>query len=197
MQLDKKTAIELLHQNMQNTNLRRHCYAVGLALAAYYDYYKSQGRETGNLDREQWETIGILHDADWEITTSAPDRHTIMLMEWLEQYDNVPVEMLNVFRSHNNKITHLREPETLLEWTLECCDELTGFIVAVALVRPEKKLSAVTVDSVLKKFKQKEFARQVEREQIAQCDEKLGIPLEEFVKITLEAMQSDSDRLGL
>ncbi len=197
MQLNKETAIELLHKNMQNPNLRRHCYAVGLALGAYYDYYQQIGKDTGSLSREQWETIGILHDADWEITTAQPEKHTIMLMEWLKDYDNVAEEMINVFKSHNNKTTHLREPETLLEWTLECCDELTGFIVAVTLVRPEKKLSAVGVDSVLKKFKQKEFARQVEREQIAQCEEKLGIGLEEFVKITLDAMQKNSDWLGL
>jgi predicted hydrolase (HD superfamily) len=197
MQLTKETAIELLHKNMQNANLRRHCYAVGLALAAYYDYYTTQGRNTGTLNRDQWETIGILHDADWEITTPTPDKHTLVLLDWLKEFEHVPEELLNVFRSHNTKITQLREPETLLEWTLECCDELTGFIVAVTLVRPEKKLAAVEVASVLKKFKQKEFARQVEREQIAQCEEKLGIGLEEFVGICLKAMQADSDRLGL
>jgi len=190
--LNKDSALELLHEKMKNQNLRRHCYAVGKVLADFYDYYSSPG----GLTREQWEIAGILHDADWEITKDNPGKHTIELLEWLENYE-VPTELLEVFRSHNSKTTQLRTPETQLEWTLECCDELTGFIVAVALVMPEKKLEQVTVDSVLKKFKQKEFARQVDREQISQCEEKLGISLNDFVSLTLEAMKKNSELLGL
>ena len=190
--LNKDSALELLHEKMKNQNLRRHCYAVGKVLADFYDYYSSPG----GLTREQWEIAGILHDADWEITKDNPGKHTIELLEWLENYE-VPTELLEVFRSHNSKTTQLRTPETQLEWTLECCDELTGFIVAVALVMPEKKLEQVTVDSVLKKFRQKEFARQVDREQISQCEEKLGISLNDFVSLTLEAMKKNSELLGL
>ena len=190
--LNKDSALELLHEKMKNQNLRRHCYAVGKVLADFYDYYSSPG----GLTREQWEIAGILHDADWEITKDNPGKHTIELLEWLENYE-VPTELLEVFRSHNSKTTQLRTPETQLEWTLECCDELTGFIVAVALVMPEKKLEQVTVDSVLKKFKQKEFARQVDREQISQCEEKLGISLNDFVSLTLEAMKKNSELLSL
>ena len=65
-ELTKEIAIEILHKNMQNTNLRRHCYAVGKALAAYFDYYKSKNRETGNLTKGQWEIAGILHDRSEE-----------------------------------------------------------------------------------------------------------------------------------
>ncbi|OGC70225.1 hypothetical protein A2415_00960 [candidate division WWE3 bacterium RIFOXYC1_FULL_39_7] len=194
--LTKETAIKLLEVNMKNQNLRRHCYAVGKALSAYFDYYKSQNLDTGKLSKEQWEIIGILHDADWEITTNNPEQHTLMLMGWLKDYDT-PEEMMNVFRSHNTKITELREPETLLEWTLECCDELTGFIVAVALVMPERKLDVVTTERVLKKFRQKEFARQVDREQIQQCESKVGIDVNTFIEITLKAMQENSELLGL
>jgi len=194
--LTKDAAIELLHQNIENKNLRKHCYAVGKVLSAYHDYYKSRGKNTGTLSKDQWEITGILHDADWEKTADEPKIHTLKLLEWLEKYD-VPEEMLQVFKSHNNRSTHLREPETIFEWTLECCDELTGFIVAVALMRPNKKLSEVEVSSVLKKFKHKEFARAVDRNQISQCEEKLGIKLEEFVQISLKAMQENSDLLGL
>ena len=74
---------------------------------------------------------------------------------------------------------------------------MTGFIVAVALVQPDKKLSSVTLESVLKKFKQKEFARAVDRSQIAQCEEKLGIVLTDFVGVALKAMQDNSDLMGL
>ena len=194
--LDKELAIELLHKNMQNMNLGRHCYAVGKVLRALRSYYVSQGVDVGSLSGEEREIIGILHDADWEITNNEPEKHTTMLLDWLKDYD-VPKEMIDVFRSHNTKVTNLRDPQTLLEWTLECVDELTGFVVAVVLIRPSKKLSDVDVASVLKKFKQKEFARAVHREQITQCAEKLNIPVEKFVEITLFAMQKDSDLLGL
>jgi len=194
--LDKELATELLHKNMQNMNLRRHCYAVGKVLRALRSYYVSQGVGVGSLSGEEWEIIGILHDSDWELTNNTPEKHTLMLLDWLKEYE-VPEELLDVFRSHNTKVTKLRDPQTLLEWTLECADELTGFIVAVALIRPSKKLSDVDVASVLKKFKQKEFARAVHREQIIQCVEKLNIPVEKFVEITLLAMQEESDLLGL
>jgi predicted hydrolase (HD superfamily) len=195
LKLDLQTSTEILHKNMKNKNLRKHCYAVGKAMSAYYDYYKEQGRNTGSLTKEEWEIIGILHDSDWELTTETPEQHTLMLLEWLKEYD-VPQEMLNVFRSHNNKITKLREPETLLEWTLECCDELTGFIVAVTLITPGKKISDVSVERVLKKFKQKEFARAVDRRQILQCEEKVNVPSKEFIEITLKAMQENAELLG-
>ncbi|OGC75516.1 hypothetical protein A2425_00295 [candidate division WWE3 bacterium RIFOXYC1_FULL_42_17] len=191
-ELNKSEALNLLHEKMKNENLRRHCYAVGKVLADFYDFFPTSGK----LTKEQWEIAGILHDADWEITKDRPDRHTIELLEWLENYEVEP-DLLEVFRSHNSKTTKLREPETRLEWTLECCDELTGFIVAVALVMPEKKLEQVTVDSVLKKFKQKEFAKQVDREQISQCEQKLGVSLNDFVSMTLSSMKKNSGMLGL
>jgi len=191
-----ESARELLHEHMKNQNLRRHCYAVGKALAAYYDHFQKNGDVTGTLNKEQWEITGILHDADWEETTNTPELHTLKLLEWLKDYE-LPEDMSNVFMSHNNKITKLRHPDTLIEWTLECCDELTGFIVAIALVMPEKKLADVTVERVLSKFKQKEFAKAVDRTQITQCEQCVGIPVEDFVGITLKAMQEDHDELGL
>jgi len=194
--LDIQTATELLHENMQNKNLRKHCYAVGKALSEFYDFYLNEGRDVGNLTKEQWEIVGILHDADWEKTTENPDRHVFELLSWLEDY-NVAEELINALQTHNYKMAKIREPQTLLEWTLECCDELTGFIVAVALVMPNKKLSEVSIENIFKKFKQKEFARAVEREQILQCKDKVGLESEKFVEITLRAMQKNADLLGL
>lgn len=194
--LTLESATDLLHANMQNKNLRKHCYSVGKVLSAFYDYYKEKGTDTGSLNKEQWEITGILHDADWELTTEDATKHTLETLKWLEEYET-PEEILNTIKSHNNKITNLRSPETILEWTLECCDELTGFIVAIALVMPSKKLADITIESILKKFKQKEFARAVDRTQITQCEEKLGINIEEFIKVSLYAMQKSSDLLGL
>ena len=84
-----------------------------------------------------------------------------------------------------------------MQWALYCCDELTGFIVAVTLIRPEKKLLRVATENVLSKWKEKSFAAGVHREQVELCEEKLGIPLNEFVTITLTAMQDNAEDLGL
>jgi len=186
---------------MQNQNLRRHCYAVGKVLAVLHDYFQEKGVpanfvDLGTLSREEWEIVGILHDADWEITAHDENNHTVMLLDWVKDRD-LPEEMLNVFKSHNNRTTGLREPQTLLEWTLECLDELTGFIVAVALMMPGKNLAEVTVESVIKKFAKKDFAKAVNREQITQCEQKLGIPVNDFVSITLKTMQDEHELLGL
>lgn len=197
----KQDAQDLLHKQMQNQNLRRHCYAVGKVLAAFYDYYKDQDvppqfSDLGTLNKEDWEIVGLLHDADWELTTKDETNHTKLLLDWVKDLD-LPEEMINVFKSHNHKITGLREPQTLLEWTLECMDELTGFIVAVALMMPSRMLAEVTPESVLKKFPKKDFAKAVNREQITQCEVKLGISVSDFVSLTLKTMQDNHELLGL
>ena len=91
----------------------------------------------------------------------------------------------------------LPEPVTKMEWSLYICDELTGLIVACALVRPDKKLASVTVESILKKWNQKSFATGVDRSHIELCDEKLGIKLPDFIQIALSAMQAIAIDLGL
>lgn len=187
--MKREEAIALLHAHMQNANLRRHCYAVGFALRALAE------RLGGNPD--EWELLGILHDADWEETKEAPDQHTRKTLEWIKDLGIVEGPLVHAFMSHNNKLTGLRELEGNMDWALETVDELTGFIVAVTLVRPEKKLETVTVESVLKKWKTKEFAKAVDRDQIAQCEEKLNIPLNEFIQITLQAMNDHHEELGL
>ena len=184
--ITKSQALDLLHTHTKNQNLRRHMYAVGFAMRALAE--KLGG------DPDLWETVGLLHDADWEETKDTPDEHTKHTLSWLSETDGPIVHAL---KSHNGKRTHLAELEGDMEWALETVDELTGFIVAVALVRPEKKLELVSVDSVMKKWKQKAFAAAVEREQIAQCEEKLKIPLADFIALTLKSMQDHHEELGL
>jgi uncharacterized protein len=194
--LNLKSAQELLFSKMQNQNLRRHCIGVGKVLAEFYDFYKSQNIEVGNLSRDDWEVVGTLHDADYEYTKDDFTKHVPTLIEWLNDYEMKP-EILDALKTHNSKIAQLKNPETLLEWTLECADELSGFIVAVALILPEKKLAGVTIESVLKKLAQPAFARAVDRTQITQCQEKVNLPLDKFVEITLQGMQKNSEILGL
>ena len=99
--------------------------------------------------------------------------------------------------SHNTRHTNLAELEGSMEWSLECCDELTGFIVACTLITPTKKIADLSVESVLKKFPKKDFAAAVDRSQISLCEEKLGIKLEDFVSIALESMKTISSDIGL
>lgn len=193
--ISREKALEILQQNMQNQNLRRHCYAVEAVMTAIAETLNEQRRE--NNDVQKWALVGLLHDADYEKTKEKPEEHTLLVYRWLEEAGETDKEVLEAILSHNFEHTGKNQPKNNLEWALYCCDELTGFIVAVALVMPDKKLSAVSVESVLKKFSQKAFAAAVKREQIAMCQEKLGIPLPEFVKIALEAMQGISGELGL
>lgn len=179
----------MLHEHTRNQNLRRHMYAVGFAMRALAE------KLGGNPD--EWETLGLLHDADWEETKDKEEEHTKHTLSWLAALGETEGPIVHALMSHNGKRTHLAELDGIMEWALETVDELTGFIVAVALVRPDRKLETVTVESVMKKWKTKEFAAAVDRSQIAQCEEKLKIPLPEFIKITLFTMQLHHEELGL
>jgi putative nucleotidyltransferase with HDIG domain len=174
---------------MQNDNLRRHCYAVGYAMRALAE------KLGGNAD--VWEVLGILHDADWEETKDVPEEHTKKTLQWLTDVGITKGPLVKALQSHNRKLTKLAEIESVMEWALETVDELTGFIVAVTLVRPDKKLETVEMSSIMKKWKTKEFAKPVDREHIAQCEAKLGIPLPEFIELTLRAMKAKHEELGL
>jgi lysyl-tRNA synthetase, class II len=187
--INKDQAVELLHAHTQNINLRRHCYAVGAVMHAL-------AIKLG-ADPNVWEVLGILHDADWEETKDKPQQHTLKTLGWLKELGLTDGPLIHAFQSHNRRHTNLAELEGVMEWALETCDELTGFIVAVTLVRPEKKLESVTVESIVKKWGADGFAKAVDRKQIEQCEEKLGIPLGEFIAISLIAMQNRHEELGL
>ena len=182
--ITREQAIELLHNHVQNQNLRRHCYSVGAVM-------KALAIKLGG-DPETWEILGLIHDSDWEETKDAPEKHTMLTLGRIDDD-----KLKHALMSHNTKLTHLAQLEGNMEWALETCDELTGFIVACTLVLPSKKIADLSVESVIKKFPKKEFARAVDRSQIAQCEEKLGIKLEDFVSIAIKAMQSIASEIGL
>ena len=201
--MTKETAIKLLNQNVSSQNLVRHCLAVGYSLGAIYDYLKTNpstgsGWKNDSPDnKEVWEILGFLHDSDWELTKDTIDRHTLLLLDWLEKEGVKKTDPIYLaIQSHNNKVTKLREPQTQMEWALECVDELTGFIVAVAMVKG-KSLQNVEVASIKKRFKEKAFAAAVNRQQITQVAEKINIPVDVFVEITLNAMKNNAQELGL
>lgn len=184
--ITKEKALEILHENIKNKNLQKHHYGVAAAM-------KGLALELGG-DPELWEIVGLLHDADYEKTKDQMELHTILLAEILEKED-VGEEIIRAIQSHAYEYTG-KMPETPLEYALLSCDDLTGLIVAVALVHPEK-LGGVTVESILKKFGSKSFAAGANREKIKLCEQNLNIPLEGFIGLVLKAMQEEAELLGL
>ena len=177
---------------MQSQNLRRHCYAVEAVMLALARKFQMT-----NVKCQIWGLVGLLHDGDYEKTKETPEKHTLLMADWLKEMGKTDPEILSAILSHNFSHTGKNAPQNRLEWSLYCCDELTGLIVAVVLVRPDKKLSSVSVESIMNKWNQKSFAAGVKREQIEKCEEKLGIPLPEFIGISLFAMQEIHQELGL
>jgi len=189
--MNRKQAIELLHKNMLNQNLRRHCYAVEAVMRALAKYFEE--------NEDLWGIAGLLHDADYEKTKDNDPKknHTKQVLEWLKKLE-AETDIYDAIAAHAwGYVDGASEPKTKMQWALFTCDELTGLIVAVALVKPEKRLSSVTVDSVMKKWNSKSFAAGVDRKQIEECTPRLGIELRDYIQIALTAMQSISMDLGL
>lgn len=187
--ITRDQAWQLLTEKMQNQNLRRHCLSVEAAMRGLAVHF---GAEV-----EKWGLVGLLHDGDYELVKNQPEKHTLLMNEWLEGMGETDPEILSAILSHNYAHTGNNPPANQLEWSLYCVDELTGLIVAVTLVSPSKKLADITVDSVMKKWSQKSFAAGVDRHQIARCEEQLGLTLTVFISLTLSAMQSIAPDLGL
>lgn len=184
--ITKDKALELLHSKMESVNLRKHCYAVEAVMRSLAEHFDE--------DQNLWGVVGLLHDADYE---KWPDEHPRKIIEELEK-TNASQELIGAIAAHAWGYNGMDiEPKSKLDWSIYCCDELTGLIVAVTLVRPEKKLSAVKVENILSKWNKKEFAKGVNRDQIAVCEEKLGIKLNDFIQITLSAMQGINEELGI
>jgi putative nucleotidyltransferase with HDIG domain len=146
-----------------------------------------------NADEELWGITGLLHDFDYERHPTAPDHPTEGSK--VLRARGYPEEIVQAILSHADYMGVPRV--TPLQKTLYACDELAGFITAVALVRPNKSLLEVEVKSVTKKFKDKAFARTVNRDDIFRGAEALGVPLEEHVAFCLEAMKAVAGELGL
>jgi len=188
--MKRDQALELLHKHMKNENLRRHCYAVEAVMGSLAKRFAD--------DEEKWRIVGLLHDADYEETKDDPkNKHTKEVIKWLEKID-AESDIKEAIISHAwGYVEGVPEPREKMGWALYCCDELTGLIVAVTLVKPDKKLASVTTDSVLKKWNSPSFAAGVDRKQIEKCTPRLGIPLREFIEIALSALQGISEELGL
>lgn len=179
-----------LHDWIQSESLRKHCYAVA-------DSMKHFAQLRGE-DVDLWEAVGLLHDMDYErhpnLERSATEGHPFVGVAWLRD-NGWSEEVCRAILSHADYSGVPRE--TPLEKTLYAVDELSGFVVAVTLVRPTKSIHDVEVRSVKKKMKDKAFARAVNRDDIVRGAEELGMPLDEVIAQVIAALKGDADRLGL
>ena len=194
----KEQSLVLIREHVKNENIVKHMLAVGAMMAGVYEELKKRGRAEAELggQKEEWMIAGLLHDGDY----CAEVPHTeqgIKITEWAREKGYVvPENVAHAMAAHNWDNTGV-EPKSLMDWTIFCGDSLTGLVVASTLVLPNKKIVALTVESVLKRFKEPSFAKGTRRQDIALCEEKLGLKLEEFVGITLQAMQGINSEIGL
>ena len=177
--------LALMHEYTTSDSLRKHMLAVEAAVRAYARRYGE--------DEEQWGTVGLLHDFDYERWPNPPD-HPLRGAEILRER-GYPDDVIYAIKSHAD---YLEDCPRLsrLDKTLYACDELCGFITACALVRPAR-LEGLTAKSVRKKMKQASFAAAVNRDDIIRGAADLGVDLDEHIEFCIAAMQAAADELGL
>lgn len=188
--LSRDEAWKLLCEYTQSENLRKHALAVEACVRAY-------ARKQG-ADEELWGIAALLHDFDYERWPNAEhqaDREHPAEGSKILRAHGYPEEMIHAILAHADYSGVSRE--SALDHTLFACDELAGFLTACALIKPSKKIAEVETASVIKKLKDKAFARGVSRDDVRHGAEELGIPLEEHISFCIEAMRSIADRLGL
>lgn len=193
--MNRTEAYQLLTKYLQNKNLIKHSLACEAAMKALYKHITPQEQQK-DADENTWGITGLLHDIDYEVAQKENllEKHGILLFERNEI--ELPDAITHAIKAHNFHETKVL-PESKMDWAIVTADRLTGLIVAAALVTPEKRIAPLTTASVMKRFKEKSFAKGANRESIKLCEEKLHIPLEDFITINLKAMQSISNEIGL
>jgi len=183
--VDREQAWNILCEFTKSEGLRKHALAVETCVSAY-------ARKAG-ADEQRWGTTALLHDFDWEIHPTLeehPQKGSAILAE-----RGVDDEMRRAILSHAQ---HTGVPrESPLEKTLFACDELAGFITAISYVKPHRSVFEVDVSSVKKKMKDKAFARSVNRQDIVDGAQELGVPLDDHIDFCIKAMQARAEELGL
>ncbi|MGA8478047.1 MAG: HDIG domain-containing metalloprotein [Chthoniobacterales bacterium] len=184
----REEAWALVTEYTTSDSLRRHMLAVEAAMRAYAKRFLE--------DPEVWGVVGLLHDFDYErYPDISANGHPSMGATILRER-GVDEEIVQAILSHAPEVIG-RQPESKLEKSLYAVDELTGFIVAVALVRPSKLLADVELKSVKKKWKDRAFAAPVNRDEITHAASELGTPLDEHIQFVLDAMKANAEELGL
>ncbi len=188
--MTRDEALPLMHEYTESESLRRHMYCVEIAMRGYAKHYGE--------DEEAWGLTGLLHDFDYEKYPnqehSATEGHPSFGVKLLRER-GLPDAMCEAILGH---ATYCGVPrESLMAKALFAVDELSGFLVACALVRPSKNLDDLQVKSVKKKLKDKAFAKGVNRDDIRQGAEELGVPLEEHIQFMIDTLRPHQEQFGL
>jgi putative nucleotidyltransferase with HDIG domain len=186
--MNREQAWSIVEEFTESDSLKRHMLSVETAMRAYAEHFGG--------DPELWGAVGLLHDFDYEkYPDIAVEGHPVVGSKILRER-GVSEEIIRAILCHAEEITGVA-PESDMEKTLVAVDELTGFIVAVTLVRPSKSVADVTLKSIQKKWKTKAFAAPVNREEIEHATERLGITLDDHIQFVLDAMKANAVQLGL
>jgi putative nucleotidyltransferase with HDIG domain len=181
--MKREEALELLRQHLKNKNLVKHCLSVEACMRAV-------AVRLGH-DPEPWGLAGILHDLDYEVTEKSPDLHTTETVKILLE-KKIDGAIIQAVQAHAGKVPC----QTPMDWAIFSIDPLTGLIIAATLMHPEKKIKAIDLEFVKRRYKEKSFARGARREEIEQCVN-LGLDLDEYISIAIAAMQGIDQDLGL
>jgi putative nucleotidyltransferase with HDIG domain len=184
--ISRAQAIDLLREYCQEEVLIRHALATEAVMQALA---QRLGHES-----DKWGIAGLLHDLDYDETKQDPARHTLRAAEILGE-QGVEEDIIDAIKAHNAEALHMRR-EKPIHFASTCAESITGLIVATTLVYPDKKIGSVRPSSIVKRMKEKGFARGVRRDAIREC-EKLGLSLEVFADLSLKAMQGIHDQLGI
>lgn len=183
--MNRTDALELMQEYTESESLRKHMLAVEAAVRGY-------AREWGE-NEEEWGVVALLHDFDYERWPSRED-HPYRGVEILKE-KGYPEWVTRAILSHADYSGVSRESR--LEKTLFACDEMAGFVTAAALIRPSRSVLDLEAKSVIKRMKDKAFARAVPREDLRKGAEEIGLPLEEHVANVIRFMRAEADALGL
>ena len=182
---DREEAWNILCEFTQSESLRKHALAVEACVVAYAKRFGE--------DERKWSVTALLHDFDWEIHPQAPDHP--MKGEAILAGRGIDEDTRRAILSHANYSGVPRV--TSLEKTLYACDELAGFITAISYVKPHRSVFEVDVSSVKKKMKDKAFARSVNRQDIIEGAQELGVPLDDHIDFCIKSMQAQAEELGM
>jgi len=184
--MDRDQAVILMETHLEADNLRKHSLASEAIMRAL-------ARRLGH-DEETWGLAGLLHDLDYAQTQDDPARHGLVTEKILQE-KGVDETIIQAIKAHNAEALGLTR-QTPMDLALTCGETMTGMVVATTLVYPDKKIRSVKPKSIVKRMKEKHFAKGVRREHIMLCEE-LGLPLAEFAALSLKAMAAIDKQLGL
>jgi len=183
--ITRDEALKLVKEWISDEKIRKHVLAVEAIMRGLARFFGE--------NEELWGLVGLLHDLDYDKTRDNMEMHAKLTAEFLK--DKMSEEAIKAILSHNER-TGVK-PSSKLAYALIAADQMSGLVIATALVMPSKKLEEVKVKSVRKKFKQKDFARRVRRDRILEALEHLGIDLNKLIEISLEALKPIHEELGI